>query len=239
MRSSVIPGHAWRYFFKKYLLNFLKGTLMSLEVKIARTKKELIGAFELRYSVFGEELNYVDKTRYPDGREKDNFDDLPMTTNFVVQKKCETVGTARLIMNLSRKYNIENYVNIDDLKRDHRINLAEGSRFCVRKGERFNVKHSHSLIKILINYALSCDITDIVILSNSTKSKEGNTIKYFRNIGFYQFADEIYYEKFNEYAVPLRLNLNNISGVMEYFLRKRTSYIEKPYDILEPQLSLC
>ena len=162
-----------------------------------------------------------------------------MTTNFVAQKNSETVGTVRLIMNLNQKYNIENYVNIDDLKRDKKINLAEASRFCVRKDERFNIKHSHSLCKLVINYALSRDITDIIILSNSTKSKEGNTIKYFKNIGFYQFADEIFYEKFNEYAVPLRLNLENISGVMEYFLRKRTSYIEKPYDILEPQLSLC
>ena len=57
---------------------------MSLEVKIARTKKELIGAFELRYSVFGEELNYVDTAKFPDGKEKDDFDDLPMATNFVV-----------------------------------------------------------------------------------------------------------------------------------------------------------
>ncbi len=212
---------------------------MNIEVKIATTKNELIGAFGLRYSVFGEELRYIDKTKFPDRVEKDVFDNLPMTTNFVVQKNSKTVGTARLIMNLSQKYNIENYVNIDDLKRDKSINLAEGSRFCVRKEERFNIKHSHSLIKILINYALSCDITDLIILSNSTKSKEGNTLKYFKNIGFYQFADEIYYEKFNEYAVPLRLNLNSISGIMERFLRKRTSYIEKPYDILESQRSLC
>jgi len=212
---------------------------MSLEVKIARTKNDLIGAFELRYSVFGEELSYIDKTKYPDGREKDDFDDLPMTTNFVAQKNSETVGTVRLIMNLRQKYNIENYMNIDDLKKDNNINLAEASRFCVRKDERFNVKHSHGMCKIVINYALSRDITDIIVLSNSTNSKEGNTLKYFKNIGFYQFADEIYYEKFNEYAVPLRLNLENISGLMEYFLRKRTSYIEKPYDILEPQLSLC
>ena len=212
---------------------------MNLDVKIARSIKDLIGAFELRYSVFGEELSYIDKTKYPDGREKDDFDDLPMTTNFVIQKNSETVGTVRLITELRQKYNIENYVNIDDLKRDGNINLAEASRFCIRKDERFNVRNSHSLCKLIINYALSRNITDIIILSNSTKSKEGNTIKYFKNIGFYQFADEVYYEKFNEYAVPLRLNLNNISEVMMCFLRKLTSYIEKPYDILEPQLSMC
>lgn len=211
---------------------------MNLEIKIARSIKDLIGAFELRYSVFGEELSYIDKTKYPDRREKDDFDYLPMTTNFVVHKNSETVGTVRLITNLSQKYNIENYVNIDDLKNDQNINLAEASRFCVRKDERFNVKHSHNLCKLVINYALSHDITDIIILSNSTISKEGNTLKYFKNIGFYQFADEIYYEKFNEYAVPLRLDLKKISDVMMYFLKKRTSYIEKPYDILEPQLSL-
>ncbi len=212
---------------------------MSLEVKVARSIKDLIGAFELRYSVFGEELSYIDKTKYPDGREKDGFDDLSITTNFVAQKNSEAVGTVRLIRNLNQKYNIENYVNIDDLKRDNNINLAEASRFCVRKDERFNVNHSHGMCKLVINYALSHNITDIIVLSNSTNSKEGNTLKYFKNIGFYQFADEIYYEKFNEYAVPLRLNLNNISGVMEHFLRKRTSYIEKPYDILTPQLNLC
>ncbi len=212
---------------------------MNLDIKIARSIKDLIGAFELRYSVFGEELSYIDKVKYPDGREKDDFDDLPMTTNFVVQKNGETVGTVRLITNPRQKYNIENYVNIDSLKRDENINLAEASRFCVRKDERFNVRNSQSLCKLIINYALSCNITDIIILANSTNTKEGNTLKYFKNIGFYQFADEIYYEKFNEYAIPLRLNLKNISEVMMCFLKKRTSYIEKPYDVLEPQLSSC
>ncbi len=208
---------------------------MSLKVKIAKTKYELFGAYELRYSVFGEELNYIDKTKYQDGRECDDYDGLPMTTNFVVQKEDVTIGTARLITKIRQNFNIENYVNIDDLKKDKDLILAEGSRFCVRKNERFNVKHSHSLIKILINYALSKNITDIIILSNATKSKEGNTIKYFKNIGFYQFADTIYYKKFNEYAVPLRLNLRKISNVMIHFLKKQTSYIEKPYDILRSQ----
>jgi N-acyl-L-homoserine lactone synthetase len=212
---------------------------MNLDIKIARSIKDLIGVFELRYSVFAEELSYIDKAKYPDGREKDDFDDLPMTTNFVVQKNSETVGTVRLITNLRQKYNIENYVNIDELKKDENINLAEASRFCVRQDERFNVRNSQSLCKLIINYALSRNITDIIILSNSTNTKEGNTLKYFKNIGFYQFANEIYYEKFNEYAVPLRLNLKNISDVMMCFLKKRTSYIEKPYDVLEPQLSSC
>lgn len=205
---------------------------MNLKIKIARAKKDLIGAFELRYSVFGEELSYIDKTKHPDGGEKDDFDDLPMTTIFVVQKNSETVGTVRLITNLRQKYNIEDYVNIDDLKKDNNIILAEASRFCVRKDERFNVKHSFGMCKLVINYALYRNITDVVILSNSTKSKEGNTLKYFKSIGFYQFSDEIYYEKFNEYAVPLRLNLKKISEVMMYFLKKRTTFIEKPFDIL-------
>ncbi|MCP4269539.1 MAG: GNAT family N-acetyltransferase [Candidatus Brocadiaceae bacterium] len=212
---------------------------MNLNIKIARSIKDLIGAFELRYSVFGEELSYIDKVKYPDGREKDDFDDLPMTTNFVVQKNGETVGTVRLITNPRQKYNIENYVNIDGLKKDENINLAEASRFCVRKDVRFNVRNSQSLCKLIINYALSCNITDIIILANSTNTKEGNTLKYFKNIGFYQFANEIYYEKFNEYAIPLRLNLKNISETMMCFLKKRTSYIEKPYDVLGPQLSSC
>ncbi len=212
---------------------------MNLEVKVARANHELIGAYKLRYSIFGEELSYIDKNKYPDGLEKDKFDDLPMTKNFVVQKNSETIGTVRLITNISQQYNIENFVNIDDLKRDGNINLAEASRFCVKKDERFNIKHSYSLCKIVINYALSHDITDIIVLSNSTKSKEGNTIKYFKNIGFYQFANEIYYEKFNEFAVPLRLNLKSISKSMMSFLMKQTLYIEKPYDALEAQLSLC
>ncbi len=206
---------------------------MSLEVKIARTKKDFIGAFELRYSVFGEELNYIDKTKYPQSREKDDFDELPTTTNFVVNKDNETIGTARLIENTSLPFNIEQYVNIDRLKKDKNINLAEASRFCVRKDERFNIKHSQSLCKLVINYALFRNITDVIVLSNSTKSKEGNTIKYFKNIGFYQFADEIYYEKFNEYAIPLRLNLKKISKIMMYFLKKRTSHIDNSYDIFK------
>ncbi len=212
---------------------------MNLEIKIARTEEDLNEAFRLRYDVFGEELNYIDKTKFLEIIEKDNFDELPTTTNFVVKKDNETVGTVRLIESTDSPFNIEHYVNIDNLKKDKNVNLAEASRFCIRKNERLNTNILYGLCKIGIIYALSQGITDIIILSNSTKSKEGNTIKYFKNIGFYQFSDEIYYKKFNEYAIPLRLNLKKISGAMMYFLRKRTSYIEKPYDVLGPQLSLC
>ncbi len=205
---------------------------MNLEIKIAKTKKEINEAFRLRYDVFGEELSYIDKTKFPEGVEKDNFDELPITTNFIAKKYNETVGTVRLIAHPDLEYNIEHYVNIDNLKKDKNINLAEASRFCIKRNERFNVKHSHGLCKIVINYALSQGITDIIILSNSTKSKEGNSIEYFENIGFYQFSDEIYYEKFNEYAIPLRVNLKKPSRLMMYFLKKRTTFIEKPYDII-------
>ncbi len=205
---------------------------MNLKVKIARTEEDLNEAFRLRYEIFGEELGYINKNNFPDRIEKDNFDDLETTTNFVVKKNSETIGTVRLIENVGLPFNIEQYVDIDDLKKDENINIAEASRFCVRKNERFNVKHSFSLCKLIINYAISRDITDIIVLSNSTKSKEGNTIKYFKNIGFYQFSDEIYYGKFNEYAIPLRLKLNKISATMMAFLKRRTSYIEKLYDAL-------
>ncbi len=209
---------------------------MNLEIKIAGTKKELNEAFKLRYTVFGEELNYVDKTKFPEGVEKDNFDELPITTNFVAQNDNETVGTVRLIANSDLEYNIEHFVNIDNLKKDKNINLAEASRFCVKKNERLNDNISLGLCKIVYNYAFSQDITDIIILSNSTKSKEGNTIEYFENIGFYQFSDEIYYEKFNEYAIPLRLNLKKTSRLFMYFLKKRSTFIAKPYDILDLNL---
>lgn len=209
---------------------------MNLEIKIAGTKKELNEAFKLRYTVFGKELNYVDKTKFTEGVEKDNFDELPITTNFVAQKDNETVGTVRLIANSDLEYNIEHFVNIDNLKKDKNINLAEASRFCVKKNERLNDNISLGLCKIVYNYAFSQDITDIIILSNSTKSKEGNTIEYFENIGFYQFSDEIYYEKFNEYAIPLRLNLKKVSRLFMYFLKKRSTFIEKPYDILNLNL---
>ncbi len=195
---------------------------MNLKVKIARTEEDLNEAFRLRYEIFGEELGYINKNNFPDRVEKDNFDDLETTTNFVVKKNSETIGTVRLIENVGLPFNIEQYVDIDDLKKDENINIAEASRFCVRKNERFNVKHSFSLCKLIINYAISRDITDIIVLSNSTKSKEGNTIKYFKNIGFYQFSDEIYYGKFNEYAIPLRLNLKKMSVTMMCFLKKHS-----------------
>ncbi|MCP5003335.1 MAG: GNAT family N-acetyltransferase, partial [Planctomycetes bacterium] len=186
----------------------------------------------LRYKIFGEELAYINREDYPDMLEKDDFDELDTTTNFVVMKNHETVGAVRLIENTGLPFNIERYVDINSLKEDKNINLAEASRFCIRKSERLNVRYSFSLCKLIINYAISRGVTDIVVLSNSTKSKEGNTIKYFNNVGFYQFSDEIYYEKFNEYAIPLRLNLKKISAIMMDYLKKRTSYIEKPYDTL-------
>ncbi len=205
---------------------------MSLKVKIARTERDLNNAFSLRYEIFGEELGYINKENYPDRTEKDDFDGLETTANFVASMNSQTVGTVRLIENTGLPFNIEQYVDIDDLKKDKNINLAEASRFCVRKNDRLNAMCSFSLCKLVINYALSLYITDIIVLSNSTKSKDGNTIKYFKKIGFYQFSDEIYYEKFNEYAVPLRLNLNKISAFMKRFLKKRTSFIEKPYDFI-------
>lgn len=206
---------------------------MNLEVKIARTTKDLDATFKLRYRIFGEELNYIEKINYPDKREHDHFDSKTTAVNFIAKKEDQTIGTVRLIKDSGLPYNIERYVNLDRLKGDKNIRLAEASRFCVVKDERLNPNITHGLCKIVINYAFSQGITDIIILSNSTKSKEGNTIKYFQEIGFSQFSDEVYYEKFNEYAMPLRLNLREISGIMMSFLKKHTMFIEKPYDTLD------
>ncbi|MCP5007479.1 MAG: hypothetical protein GY941_26615, partial [Planctomycetes bacterium] len=65
---------------------------MDLQVKIARTPEDFNEVFRLRYKIFGEELAYINREDYPDMLEKDDFDELDTTTNFVVMKNHETVG---------------------------------------------------------------------------------------------------------------------------------------------------
>jgi len=70
---------------------------MGLEFKIAKTPEEKNLAYNVRYKVFCEELGYLDKTLFPDKLEKDEYDDLETTINFIAFENNEGIATARII----------------------------------------------------------------------------------------------------------------------------------------------
>lgn len=203
---------------------------MTLKIKVATTETELKLAFELRCIVFGEELSYINIDKFPDRKEKDNFDDLSVVTNFIAKRDDKIVGTIRLVEPSDLKFNIEKYVCLGNLKKESKIVLAEASRFCIAKSERKSRDISYGLCKIIINYSHLKGITDLCTLANATNTKEGNTVKFFEKMGLYQFSDRIYIKEFNEYAIPMNLTLNNISEPMRSWLIKPSPFIEKPYD---------
>jgi N-acyl amino acid synthase of PEP-CTERM/exosortase system len=87
--------------------------------------------YQLRYQVFCLETGYEDPSQFPDGEEKDEWDDD--AAHFLVKERSsgQWVAAMRLVFPTARNLPFEKRVAIDSsLQRDHR-HCAEISRLCM------------------------------------------------------------------------------------------------------------
>ena len=96
---------------------------------------ELKKVYRLRYKVYCEEWGFEKREDYPDGIEKDVYDDH--STHFAAVREGEFIGTVRLIHNSAEGLPIEKHTRIDeDLSGLDRDKAVEISRLAVSKDFR-------------------------------------------------------------------------------------------------------
>lgn len=197
---------------------------MQLIVKIARTLEEREQAFRIRYNVFAEELGRLDMHEHKNNKEYDAYDYLNATTNFLAFQGNIAVGTLRLIEDSTFGFIMDNLFDLSELRASGRI-LAEGSRFAVLKKYRPDKSISLGLIKIFHNYAIHKGLTDVCITSAAN-----NVVKLYERIGYHQIGNPAFYEKFNDYIIPMRIELNKILEPFKTLFEDPSDYIEEPYN---------
>ena len=126
------------------------------EIVIADTSSLKETVFRMRYQKLCIEMNVpgYEPSLYPDGQEKDNYDEHSSHILIQYRKTNEFIGTARLIMfdpgSPKKLFPVEQYTKIDpelfNVKRLSRRHIGEISRFMIinkferRKAERRNYK---------------------------------------------------------------------------------------------------
>jgi len=211
---------------------------VSVYIKVAETEKELKQAFEVRLEVFGKELGYLDAADYPEGLEHDVYDDHPeITSSFIALVDGRGVGTLRLVRDSRLGFNLEEHVVLNGLRSGNRA-LAEASRYAVLKEYRGNPDIARGLLKIAFNQGISRGLTDYVISANDGTKKGRSAVPIFTALGFVPLGEHFDYEEFNEYALPMRLELKSPSASFRRYLEMTHSFIQQPYQSLGSALGL-
>lgn len=114
----------------------------------------------MRYRVYCEEYNYIEKNQFPDKLEKDEWD--KHSVHFIIRDRHhEIAATVRLILNSGIGFPIEKHFEFDlNLKSLNRNETAEVSRFIVSK--KYRKRHlMFVLIKGIYLYTLDKGIKNI------------------------------------------------------------------------------
>lgn len=141
--------------------------------KIATSEEDLDKVFRVRFEVFAGD-GYLDPSKYPDGREKDGFDNLPTTNNFLALDGDKGIGTVRLLepnpMIAEREgwdlgIDMEHLFDLSYYKL-HKIRIAEIPRSSLLKEYR-GTTVMMQLWGTAVRYALSKDITHFCAVGNT------------------------------------------------------------------------
>jgi len=105
--------------------------------KVDRDSREALGIFRLRYQVYCQEWGFEDPDDYPEGFEKDDFDEHSCHFLARVRKTRDIIGTARIILPSAKQFPIEKVFDLDEsvIPAD-RGKLGEISRLAVSKNFR-------------------------------------------------------------------------------------------------------
>lgn len=115
---------------------FYKNLFNDFRFYIADDEKEIEDIYRLRYKVYCEEYGYIDKSKYPDGLEKDKFD--KHSSYLVIRDKHDEVAaTVRIIHYSIDGFPIQEHFKFNlDINKIDREHLVEISRLIVAKKYR-------------------------------------------------------------------------------------------------------
>ncbi len=117
------------------------------QVICASSSKDLEDVFRLRYQVYTQEHQFLNPNDYPDGLEKDDFDNSSIHL-LIRNDQGRAIGTARLVLNSEKGFPIEKEYDITKtLAQIDRKKLGEFSRFAIPrnlKGENDGSRSTES-----------------------------------------------------------------------------------------------
>lgn len=138
------------YYSFKFFLKSLGVVKENIDVYVTTSKDDLNAIFAQRYKVYCYEKKYLDKNKYKDSLEKDEYDKTSI--HFIAKnKKGDVVGSSRLI--LSNNLQLDKYTTIPSgVERD---SLAEVSRLIVDKKYRGKGHEvSFAITKKMLEYSI-------------------------------------------------------------------------------------
>lgn len=117
-------------FYKTYFNDF------DFYIQKTTSEKELEEEYRLRYQVYCEEYGYLDKEKFPDKQEHDEYDEF--SDHFVMRdKNHEIAALVRVIRNSSHGFPLEKHFSPNiDISTIERSRLVEISRLIVAKKYR-------------------------------------------------------------------------------------------------------
>lgn len=147
------------YFFRNLsFFLFYKNLFNDFKFYIATDEEEIRQIYKLRYQVYCEEYGYIDKNKFPNKEEKDEYDKY--SAYLVIRDKHDEVAaTVRIIKNSQEGFPIQKNFRFNlDTSVINQENLVEISRLIVSK--KYRRKHLLIfLLKGLSVYAINKNVT--------------------------------------------------------------------------------
>ncbi len=169
----------------------------NLDIREARTKKELEEAYKIRYSIYLEE-GYIESNS--SGMFEDEYDSY--SVNFLIYKQKRPIGAFRLTLDSPVGFSFENFANFERPNVPS-TRIGEVNRLCVYKSQRGGKLIMLGVVKTVHEYTRKCGIEYLYI---GTQEKLAHHIESYG----------VVLEELKEYP-PTEYNLKNRELLKGYF----------------------
>lgn len=151
-KNITMPGRSWLHnclqsiqqqaFYNTYWNSF---TLLRADTDELKDK-----AYALRYDVFCRENGFIDPSRFPDERERDEFDDTAVHHLLIHKESGKAAGTVRVLLPNEKRpltsFELQKLCDHPLLQIENRaLGLAEISRLCMARDFRRRPRDGHVL----------------------------------------------------------------------------------------------
>lgn len=173
-----------------------------------KLENDLVSSYKLRFMIFCQECKYLNENYFPNGQEKDIYDEYSL--HFIAREKKtkKIIGTVRLVKNNSHGLPIEKDFGLNNIIGKIKTeNPLEVSRLVVDKKHRKISTYNHgallSLIKIIYQY---CEKNNHFIIVAAIDNKLYHMLKKF-GFSFQVLGPSKYYMGSN--SIPVAIDIRN------------------------------
>ncbi|MES0490844.1 MAG: cyclic nucleotide-binding domain-containing protein [Leptospirales bacterium] len=183
---------------------------MATTIKIAKTPETIDEVFKVRHKVFHEEEKLLEKD--PTGRLMDRFDAFPTTSNLVVEKEGNVVGSLRLSIDSEVGLPADEYFDFRPHISGESLIMHCGM-FCVSDAYR-TPKITTGLMLMATYFGISNGVTHVVAPINPAIAR------LLKRVGYEQVGEEFTEPHMNARMIPLMLDARNLSDFFIHFVEE-------------------